>query len=223
MEIFLASNNAHKHRELAPFFPGAALVLPRDRGIPFGPEETGNTFGENCLLKARSLYALVKAPVLADDSGLCVDILGGAPGIYTSRYGGKDFPRGLPGGAKLPQEEQNRLLIEHVNEALRLNPDGAARWGRSCRFVCALALYLGDDRFVLVQETMEGLLVETPEAARGAGGFGYDPVVVVQGLEKTAAELAPEEKKARSHRGRAARRLSEFFKNEAVRNGESCR
>jgi XTP/dITP diphosphohydrolase len=211
MEIFFASNNGHKRQELAPFFPGCALVMPAEKGAVFGVEETGKTFAENCLLKARSLYALVKAPVLADDSGLCVDILRGRPGIYTSRYAGKDFPQGIPGSPRPSQEEQNRLLIEEVNEALSLDPAGEARAGRSCRFVCALALYLGEERFLLVQEAMEGLLAETPEKARGSGGFGYDPIVIVKGAGKTAAELSREEKNRISHRGKAARTLAALF------------
>jgi XTP/dITP diphosphohydrolase len=209
MEIFLASQNTHKQQELSALFTGHTIILPS--GIVFDPEETGTSFSENCLIKARALFNLVKKPVIADDSGLCVDILSGAPGIYTSRYAGKDFPRGTP-GSKPSQETQNRLLIEEVNGRI-LSAAGdtvlcANTDIRACRFVCALALYCGKERFFLVQETMEGTLVEDISHARGQGGFGYDPVVFVRGIGKTAAELSPDEKNAFSHRGKAARALS---------------
>jgi XTP/dITP diphosphohydrolase len=213
MEIFLASQNTHKQQELSAIFSGHTIVLPSAVGIVFDPEETGNSFSENCLIKARTLFDLVKQPVIADDSGLCVDILSGAPGIYAARYAGKDFPRGKP-GPKLSQETQNRLLIEEVNGHILSAADNTALSAgtdiRACRFVCALALYFGEDRFFLVQETMEGTLVEDISLARGKGGFGYDPVVIVRGTGKTAAELSPDKKNALSHRGKAARALAEL-------------
>jgi XTP/dITP diphosphohydrolase len=205
-EIFLASNNEHKHREFTELFPGFSIVLPKDRGIAFNPDETGTGFAENCLIKARALYEIVRQPVIADDSGLCVDILGGRPGIYTSRYAGKDFPRGNPASSvKLRQEEQNRLLLEEVQEAVERGTASAAH-PRACRFVCALAYCRGPEQFFLVQETMEGTLVR--DFARGIGGFGYDPIVMVAGTGKTAAELTQEEKNTVSHRGKAARALA---------------
>jgi XTP/dITP diphosphohydrolase len=211
MEIFLASGNGHKRKEFAALFPGHSVVIPGDRGFSFAPEETGNSFAENCLIKARALFGILRAegirsPVLADDSGLCVDILGGRPGILTSRYGGD----------ALSQAEKNRMLVEEVNAALLsatlskpLSRDGR----RSCRYVCALALYAGDDRFFLAQETMEGEIVERIGLARGAEGFGYDPVVYLKEFGRTVAELPAAQKNEVSHRGKAARalmRLLEF-------------
>ena len=160
MRIYLASGNSNKKRELSEILPGHEIVTPKDIGIAFAPEETGSTFYENSLIKAQALYAAVHAPVIADDSGICVDALGGLPGIYSSRYAGPDFPTGIS-GKKLPQEEQNRLLIGQLNDALKngatvdrqagLFPNGP----RSCRYVCAMVLYLGPGRLYVAQETME--------------------------------------------------------------------
>ena len=225
MEIYLASNNVHKQKEFAELFRGHDIIIPRDRGIAFSPEETGSSFAENCLLKARALFELVKensSPlILADDSGLCVDILGGRPGIYTARYAGAvPLPQGA---APPPQHEQNRLLIEEVSAAVelwkasvvqlreaaggRLTHNRSILEPRSCRYVCALALYAAHERFFLVQETMEGAIIPSIDQARGSEGFGYDPIVFIKEAGKTAAELSAREKNAVSHRGKAVRAL----------------
>jgi XTP/dITP diphosphohydrolase len=163
------------------------------------PEEKGNSFAENALIKAKTLYQIVKAPVIADDSGLCVDALGGSPGIYSARYGGN-----------APQHEKNRLLLAELNTSLcgmdaQLSPSSLNL--RSCRFVCAMVLLLSPDRFFIAQETMEGHLVSTIDEAKGRGGFGYDSIVIPNGYAKTVAELAEDEKNRISHRGKAARVL----------------
>ena len=189
MIVYLATNNPHKAEELAPLLPGVELRLPRDAGIEFDPEEDGADFLANSLIKARVLHALVRAPVLADDSGLCVDALGGEPGIRSARYGQ------VEGGPKLEAADRNRLLLEAVR--------GAA--DRACRFVCCLTLVRSGDRFFAVQETCEGVLLEAP---RGSGGFGYDPIVYLPELGRSVAELTMEEKSRVSHRGRAARRMA---------------
>jgi XTP/dITP diphosphohydrolase len=216
MEIYLASNNTHKQKEFAQLFSGHDIIIPRDRGITFNPEETGTSFAQNCLLKARALFALAEnerpAPlVLADDSGLCVDILGGRPGIYTARYAGSALPPAA--GSAPPQREQNRLLVEEVNAAVASL--GAHTGGipepRSCRYVCALALYVSRERFFLVQETMEGAVVSSIGGSGGSGGFGYDPVVLIKEFGKTAAELSAREKNMVSHRGKAARALLAYL------------
>ena len=226
MEIYLASNSAHKQKEFAALFRGHDIIMPRDRGIAFNPEETGNSFAENCLIKARVLFELVQespAPlILADDSGLCVDILGGRPGIHTARYAGAAPLE--QGAAPPPQDEQNRLLVEEVNaavalrEAAAVNCAGTAAAGRllahngggvprSCRYVCALVFYAARGRFFLAQETMEGSIISSLDQARGSGGFGYDPIVFIKEAGKTAAELSEREKNVVSHRGKAARAL----------------
>jgi len=111
MKLYLATNNAHKKREAAEIFSPYEIVIPADEGIDFDPEETGATFFENALIKARALYDIVHCPVIADDSGICVDILGGRPGIYSARYAGSEFPQGKPDGIGIPQEQKNKLLL----------------------------------------------------------------------------------------------------------------
>lgn len=218
MKIYLASGNVNKKREMSELFPEHTIVTPKDEGIDFDPEETGTTFYENSLIKARTLYSITGTPVVADDSGICVDALDGAPGIYSSRYAGPLFMKGKPDSSKIPQEEQNRMLIEQLNEAIakgKFSSDGSSgRKGifpngpRSCRYVCAMVLYMGPSRLYVAQETMEGTLIEDIRDARGTGGFGYDPIFFLPQYGKTAAELTAEQKNAISHRGKAARSLS---------------
>jgi XTP/dITP diphosphohydrolase len=185
MKLYFASGNAHKREELQRLFPEHDIVIPADEGIDFDPEETGATFFENALIKAQALYAITKRPVIADDSGICVDALDGEPGIHSARYGSE-------GGAKLDSTERNALLLSRM----------AGERNRTCRFVCNMVVYLAPDRFVSAQETLEGVLIDEP---KGTGGFGYDPIVFVPEYGKTVAELSPEEKDACSHRGKAAR------------------
>ena len=206
MKIYLATGNEHKKREMQRIFSDFEIVIPKDEGIDFDPEETGNSFFENSLIKAKSLFDVVKAPVIADDSGLCVDALGGEPGVYTSRYAGKDAMHGRSDGKKISQAEQNRLLIEQVNET---HSEGDAR---SCHYVCSLTCYVGKDRFFNAQETMEGFLIDKIEDAAGCGGFGYDPIVIIKSYGKTVAELSDEQKDEISHRGKAARALYSVVK-----------
>ncbi len=189
MTLFIATNNAHKVKELAELFPGTLLRTPADAGIEFDHDETEDTFLGNSLGKARALFGLVKAPVLADDSGLCVDALGGAPGVRSARYGSPDDGRTV-----LSAREKNELLLRQMT----------GRRDRTCRFVCAMTLMLSEHRFVSVQETCEGRLLESP---RGMEGFGYDPVFFLPGEGLSMAELALERKNALSHRGRAAARI----------------
>jgi XTP/dITP diphosphohydrolase len=195
MIVWLASGNIHKKKELTKILSDAMLPetaavdlkIPADAGIAFDPEETGSTFLENALIKATELYRLLGKgqPVIADDSGICVDALDGKPGIYSARYGGK----------KLSDAERNARLLAEMGD----NPK------RSSRFVCAMVLYCGPDRFFVAQETLEGELVLNAESARGTGGFGYDPVLYIPKLGRTVAELSDEEKNRQSHRGKAGR------------------
>ncbi|WP_428769800.1 non-canonical purine NTP pyrophosphatase [Treponema sp. HNW] len=210
MTLYLATGNLHKKKEMQEICRGHTILIPSDKGIDFNPIENGNGFFENALIKARALWEIVKEPVLADDSGICVDILGGAPGIYSARYAGSAFPKGRPDGTKIPQEEQNRLLLQAVNEAA----DKAAQTScelRRCRYVCAMVLYLEKERFYCVQETFEGTLIEDIEQSRGKGGFGYDPIVFLSQHGKTVAELSDEEKNNMSHRGKAARKILQLL------------
>ena len=188
MTIYLASGNKHKQEEFAAILKGHQIILPVDAGITFDPDETGSTFFENALLKAQALYDIVKMPVIADDSGLCIDALDGRPGIYSARYGMKD-------GVPLEAAERNALILQQM--------EGIKK--RSCRFVCCIVVMLGPHRFFTVQETCEGVIADQPQ---GIHGFGYDPIVYLPEIGKTVAELTAEEKNERSHRGKAGKIVS---------------
>ena len=197
MKLYLASGNEHKRIEMQQILPEFEILIPKDEGIEFEPEETGSTFYENSMIKAKALWDIVKAPVIADDSGICVDALGGAPGIYTSRYAGPEFMKGWPDGKKIPQDEQNRLLIEQLNATKSDN--------RSCHYTCSIVLMLNPDRFFVAQETFEGKLIDSIEKQAGTGGFGYDPIVFLPEYGKTVAEISADEKNRISHRGKAVK------------------
>jgi XTP/dITP diphosphohydrolase len=210
--LWLASGNRHKRLELARILTGITLKIPADGGITgFDPPETGNSFMENALLKARALHRLlaeqgVSAPVLADDSGLCVDALGGRPGIYsaryTGRYSGQDSGAGgerpaAPEAEKLEAPERNRLLLEELGDSPC----------RGARFVCAMILLFDENRFFCVQETLEGEIA----APRGEGGFGYDPILYLPRRGCTVAELGEDEKNRISHRAKAGRAIAKLL------------
>lgn len=206
MKIYLASGNLNKKREVQELFPEHTVVIPKDEGIEFDPEETGTTFYENSLIKAKALWEIVHCPVLADDSGICVDALDGAPGIYSSRYAGPGFMKGKPDGSKTPQEDQNKFIIQQTNEAIKNGFKG----GRKAHYTCAMVLYMGPDRLFVCQETMEGEIIPDIAEARGSGGFGYDPLFFLPEQGKTAAELTADEKNAISHRGKASRLMKKI-------------
>ena len=191
MHIYLASGNRHKQEEFAAILKDHHISLPADAGIIFDPEETGTTFLENALLKARVLYESVKCPVIADDSGLCIDALGGKPGIYSARYGMKD-------SVQLKAEERNQLVLQQM-EGIE---------NRSCRFVCCIAVMLDAHRFFTVQETCEGVIAKSES---GQHGFGYDPIVYLPKIGKTVAELTAQEKNELSHRGKAGRIVAQLL------------
>jgi len=189
MILYVASNNAHKLDEIRSAMPRFDICSPRDAGIDFDFPEDADTFIGNSTGKALALWRLLKAPVLADDSGLCVDALSGRPGVLSARYGSAD------GTVPLASEERNALLLREMR----------GRTDRTCRFVCAMSLALSAYRVFVVQETCEGVLLEAP---RGVGGFGYDPVVYLPALGRSVAELTPSEKNSVSHRGRAILRMT---------------
>ena len=191
MHIYLASGNRHKQEEFAAILKGHCISLPTDAGVIFDPEETGTSFLENALLKARVLYESVQCPVIADDSGLCIDALGGKPGIYSARYGMKD-------GVQLDAHARNTLVLQQM--------EGIKK--RSCRFVCCIAVMLDANRFFTVQETCEGIIAESES---GEHGFGYDPIVYLPRIGKTVAELTSQEKNELSHRGKAGRIVAQLL------------
>jgi XTP/dITP diphosphohydrolase len=205
--VWLASGNVHKQQELAAVLTGHSVLIPANAGISdFDPDEGGSSFAENALIKAKALYAHPAFPgsgmILADDSGLCVDALDGRPGIFSARYGSAD-------GKKTGAAERNALLLEEVNAAITGGKAGTQ--SRACRFVCAMVLLYSPYRFRVVQETLEGVLVPDIKAARGSGGFGYDPIVFLPEFGRTVAELSEEEKNRISHRGKAAAAIAKLL------------
>jgi XTP/dITP diphosphohydrolase len=204
MKIYLASSNEHKRKEMQEIFPEHTIVLPKDENISFNPEENGSSFIENSLLKAKALWDIIHKPVLADDSGICVEALNGFPGIYSARYcgNGKNV---TSESDKLTSSQRNELLIAELNETQSSN--------RNCAFVCSLVYYYGNNRFYAVQESLEGTVVNSINEVKGNGGFGYDPIVFLKQYNKTVAELSESEKNAISHRGKACKKMSAFLKN----------
>jgi non-canonical purine NTP pyrophosphatase, rdgB/HAM1 family len=183
MKIYLASNNKHKYEEFHEGLCGVELVLPCNEGIEFSAEENGASFLENAIIKAKALYEIVHSPVIADDSGLCVDALDGRPGIFSARYA---IP---PTNEEVQDYGINRLLKEMEGKE-----------NRDAMFVCTLVLYMEANRFFVFQETCNG---EITTGKKGMGGFGYDPIFLLKDLNKTMAELTRDEKNLISHRGRA--------------------
>ncbi len=200
MLLYAASNNAHKISELILAFQNCEIRSPAEAGINFEFEETEDSFTANSLAKAMALWKLIGKPVLADDSGLCVDALGGRPGVYSARYGSVD------GKTPLGSSERNRLLLKEM--------EGKSL--RSCRFVCSLSLLISPYRFFVIQETLEGQLLYEPI---GKGGFGYDPIVFLPELGKSVAELEAAEKNKLSHRGKAVLKMAEIIGTFKTANG----
>jgi len=203
--LYLASGNKHKKQEMQQILPDYEIRIPSDDGIDFDPVEDGKSFYENSLIKARALYELVHEPVIADDSGICVEALNGEPGIFTSRYAGPDSPHGKPDGTKITQEEQNKFLIEQLNATGSKN--------RNCHYTCAMVLLLNPDRFFVAQETFEGELIGSIEEQAGSGGFGYDPIVWLPQYKKTVAEISADDKNKISHRGKAVRAIAKILES----------
>jgi XTP/dITP diphosphohydrolase len=194
-KVVLATGNPGKVRELADLLAdfGLNVVAQTDLGVG-SVEETGLTFIENAILKARHAAQVTGLPAIADDSGLAVDALGGAPGIYSARYAGPEA-----------SDQQN---LEKLLETLKAVPAGQ----RQAQFHCVL-VYLrhADDPTPLVcHGSWAGEIIHAPA---GEGGFGYDPIFYVPALGKTAAELSKAEKIAVSHRGQALALLLEAMRN----------
>lgn len=190
MNIILATGNVHKVDELSAMLDGANLS-PAPGG--FDPAETGDTLVANALIKANALRALIEpnapdAIVLADDSGLSVHALDGRPGVFSARYAGLDAT----------YADNCDLLLAELGE----------RTDRGAVFVCVLAALMPDGRTLIAVGTCPG---DITTAARGEGGFGYDPVFRPLGDARTMAEMAPDEKAAVSHRGRAVRRVAHLL------------
>jgi XTP/dITP diphosphohydrolase len=194
-KLVIASHNAGKVREirelLAPF--GIEPVSAGELGLP-EPEETGTTFAENALLKARASALGSGLVALADDSGLCVEALGGRPGVWTADWAEQAVHEGGPG------RDWYMAMGKVEGKLVALGPDVS----RTARFVCTLALVWPDGEEAVFEGTVEGSLTWPP---RGVLGFGYDPVFVPQGSSLTFAEIDPANKHAISHRADAFAKL----------------
>ncbi len=193
--IILATNNKSKVKEISEMMSGSDITFESlaDAGINVEVEETGTTFEENALLKAREICNLSGKPTISDDSGLEIDALDGAPGIYSSRFMGEDTSYDIKSNA----------LIEKLENVA--DPD------RTARFRCCMALVLPDGREFVTEGTMEGIIAREP---KGINGFGYDPILFIPEYNRTSAELSSEEKNNISHRGEALRKMIEVIKKE---------
>ncbi len=214
MKIYLASGNLDKKREMQQIFFEHTIVIPKDEGLDFEPEETGTDFYQNSIIKATTLWNLVHCPVIADDSGICVDALNGVPGVWSARYAGPDFHQGNPCGTKITQQQQNAFLIEELNCALKKGVDSTsfANGPRSAHYSCSMVFMINPTRFFIAQETMEGTLIENIADSRGTNGFGYDPIFFLPKFNKTVAEISSQEKNQISHRGKACKAIQNLIK-----------
>ena len=195
MKFVLATHNPGKLKEMGAILArfGVEVVSPKDLGLTVDVEETGTTFAENAMLKAKAICAAAKLPAIADDSGLCVDALNGGPGVYSARYGGEGL------------DDKGRYMLLLNN--MRGQPTRAAH------FACAIACAFPNGDELTAEGRCDGTIAFAP---MGEGGFGYDPVFFVPELKKTFGQLTAEEKSAISHRGRAlaafVEKLETYFK-----------
>jgi len=191
--LLLGSSNPGKLGEMRQLLDGMPyrVLGPADVGLRGAPEETGATFMENAILKARHYADASGLLAVADDSGISVDALGGGPGLYSSRFGGE--------GAS--DDERNRLLLERLR--------GVPPAKRGARFTSAVAVARGGRVLFQAEESVDGLIAEEP---RGSNGFGYDPVFFYPPFGKTFGEVSAPEKDRVSHRGKSFARLREFLK-----------
>lgn len=192
MKLIFATGNENKMREIREILAGRGyeILSMKEAGIDIDVEENGKTFSENALIKARAISKASGELVLADDSGLEIDALGGEPGIYSARYMGHETS----------YVEKNNNLIQRL--------EGVPDEKRTARFVCAMAAVFPDGREEVVVGTMEGRI---GYEIAGENGFGYDPIFYLPEYGKTSAEISPEEKNAISHRGKALRAIADLL------------
>ena len=182
MKYVLATHNPGKLKEMGAILArfGVEVVSPKDLGLTVDVEETGTTFAENAMLKAKAICAAAHLPAIADDSGLCVDALNGGPGVYSARYGGDG----------LDDRGRYMLLLNNMR----------GQTTRAAHFACAIACAFPNGDTLTAEGRCDGTIAFAP---MGEGGFGYDPVFFVPEKAKTFGQLTAEEKSAISHRGRA--------------------
>jgi XTP/dITP diphosphohydrolase len=197
MRIVLASSNQHKLEELVSVLPISLDLVPQARLGIVAPEETGLTFVENAIIKARHASQLAGLPAIADDSGLEVDYLQGSPGIYSSRYA----------GSNATDQDNNSKLLDSL---LDVTPEN-----RQAKFQCVIVFmrHALDPTPVIAMGTWAGSILNR---AQGTSGFGYDPLFHLSSLNKTAAELSKDEKNSISHRGQALDQLKQLMLPEVL-------
>lgn len=193
-KVIFATGNEGKMKEIREILGDLDIELLslKDAGIHADIVEDGTTFRENALIKARAIRDLTGEIVLADDSGLEIDYLNKEPGIYSARYAGEDTSYDI----------KNQMLLDRLQ--------GVPKEKRTARFVCAIAAVVPGHEPFVVRGTIEGYIGDKPA---GENGFGYDPIFYVSDLDCSTAELSPEDKNARSHRGNALRAIREELKN----------
>ena len=184
----LATHNPGKLAEMKAILSelGVEVISPAEAGVEVDVEETGTTFAENAMLKAKAVCAAAGRPAIADDSGLCVDALNGGPGVYSARYGGEG----------LDDRRRCRLLLNNLR----------GQTSRAAHFTCAVACAFPNGDTLTAEGRCDGAIAFAP---MGEGGFGYDPVFLIPEKGKTFGQLSPEEKSAISHRGRALAAFAE--------------
>ena len=188
MKYVLATHNPGKLKEMGAILArfGVEVVSPKDLGLTVDVEETGATFAENAMLKAKAICAAAQLPAIADDSGLCVDALNGGPGVYSARYGGEG----------LDDKGRYMLLLNNMR----------GQTTRAAHFACAIACAFPNGDTLTAEGRCDGTIAFAP---MGEGGFGYDPVFFVPEKAKTFGQLTAEEKSTISHRGKALADFSE--------------
>ena len=188
-KLVIATANNHKLKEIESLFKGTVikeiLSMPSDIGEII---EDGNTFIENSLIKARTVYNHTKLPSLADDSGLCVNAIGGKPGIYSARYGGET----------LGYKEKMQMLLNELKD----------KEDRTAYFITSAVCVLDDNYYIAVEGIVNGKIIENP---RGFEGFGYDPIFQPEGYDITYAEMSLEEKNSMSHRALAMNKMKDIL------------
>ena len=190
MKIICATSNKDKLREIREIFSDfdCEIVSMKEAGVSIDVEETGDTFLENAYIKAKTVWDITGGVVFSDDSGLEVDYLNKAPGVYSARFMGTDTS----------YEIKNKKIIQLLEEATGSK--------RSARYKAAICCILEDGSVIEIEESMEGEIAHSPS---GSEGFGYDPIFYVKEFSKTAAQLSREEKNKISHRGKALRVLKD--------------
>ncbi len=187
-KFVLATHNPGKLAEMKAILSGLGVevVSPAEAGVEVDVEETGTTFAENAMLKARAICAAAGLPAIADDSGLCVDALNGGPGVYSARYGGEG----------LDDAGRRRLLLQNLR----------GQTTRAAHFTCAVACAFPNGDTLEAEGRCDGAIAFAP---LGEGGFGYDPVFLIPEKGKTFGQIGPEEKSKISHRGKALAAFAE--------------